>query len=175
MTDTHHPRLSTARPPDPTWTPSKQAIVMFACVVLSLVLVTGLSSQPGFATPVHGHALHGRAVHASAARQNGAVPGRPTHLTAKVQNGDVVLTWRQPAVTATTGTPTDYLVIWQAPPVLPLLAEADTHSTATTYTSVFGSGTYEVAAKNAKGTGPPSKPVTICDTQSRDARVSCDT
>jgi hypothetical protein len=72
----------------------------------------------------------------------------------------VVLRWKAPKVTRSAGAPSDYLVIWQAPPMLPLMAKVNTHSRLTTYTSPFGAGTYEVEAKNAKGTGPASKPVT---------------
>lgn len=93
-----------------------------------------------------------------------AVPGRPTHLTARVRDHQVILRWHAPKVTATTGAPRDYLVIWQAPPMLPLTAEVNTHSTLTSYTSTFGPGTYEVEAKNRSGVGPPSKPVTVTGT-----------
>ena len=58
--------------------------------------------------------------------------------------------------------------IWVAPPVLPLMAEADTHSVLTRYKSIFGPGTYEVEAKNAGGTGPPSSPVVVCTKGSTD-------
>jgi hypothetical protein len=85
----------------------------------------------------------------------------------------VILDWKAPRVTPTAGVPRDYLVLWQAPPMLPLTAEVDTHSTLTSYTSVFGPGTYEVEAKNRSGVGPPSKPVTICGKPSAAASRSC--
>jgi len=101
------------------------------------------------------------------------VPGRPTHLRATVQNHLVILNWQAPKVTRTAGVPKDYLVIWQAPPMLPLTAMVDTHSTHTSYTSAFGPGIYTVVATNASGAGPPSKPVTVCENQSSATSRSC--
>jgi hypothetical protein len=101
------------------------------------------------------------------------VPGRPTHLRATVQNHKVNLNWHAAKVTPTAGVPTDYLVIWQAPPMLPLTASVDTHSIHSSYTSAFGPGTYQVVAKNANGTGTPSKPVTVCENQSSLTSRSC--
>jgi hypothetical protein len=95
-----------------------------------------------------------------------AVPGPPRDLAAIMRNHKVVLTWRAPRVDRKAGAPGDYVVIWQAPPIEPLTAEVDTHSIRTRYTSPFGAGTYEVEAKNAAGTGPPSNPVTVCPGQS---------
>jgi hypothetical protein len=88
-------------------------------------------------------------------------PGAPTHLRATVADGHVTLHWRAPATSPTAGSARDYLVIWMAPPVMPLTALVDTHSPVTDYSSTFGAGTYEVEAKNARGTSPPSAPVTV--------------
>jgi len=111
-------------------------------------------------------AWSGRVVVRSRGPTGDPVPGQPTHVRATVQNHQVILTWQAPKITPTAGVPTDYLVIWQAPPMLPLTARVDTHSTNISYTSTFGPGTYTVAAKNASGTGLPSKPVTVCENQS---------
>jgi hypothetical protein len=115
----------------------------------------------------------GRVVVRAGGTSGDPVPGRPTHLRATVQNHQVTLTWQAPKVTATAGAPTDYLVIWQAPPMLPLTARVDTHSTHLSYTSPFGPGVYTVIAKNASGAGPPSKPVTVCENQSSATAGSC--
>jgi len=88
-------------------------------------------------------------------------PGVPTDLRATVHGDVVVLHWRAPRATVPHGTPSDYLVIWSAPPIEPITALADTHSTATTYRSAFGPGTYQVVAKNAAGLSPPSAPVVV--------------
>jgi hypothetical protein len=103
----------------------------------------------------------GRIVVRSGGATDDHVPGRPTHVRATVQDQQVILTWRAPRVTPTDGVATDYLVTWQAPPMLPLTAEVDTDSAHTSYTSAFGPGTYTVTAKNASGSGPPSQPVTV--------------
>ena len=88
-------------------------------------------------------------------------PLAPTDLTASVSTTGVVLHWRAPRVTAHHGAATDYLVVWTAPPIEPLQAVADTHSSATMYLSHFGSGTYQVVAKDAAGSGPASAPVQV--------------
>ena len=142
---------------------SKIAVVLVSCVSVQALLALGLAPQA--ASAVGGHGL--------SARRGGVVPGQPTHLTARVRNQQVILHWQAPRVTPTAGVPRDYLVIWQAPPMLPLTAEVDTHSRLTSYTSTFGPGTYEVEAKNAKGAGPTSKPVTVCGSQSTTASRSC--
>lgn len=89
-------------------------------------------------------------------------PLAPTHLTATMTaTGTVVLHWKAPRATPRHGFAADYLVIWNAPPIEPLSAIVNTHSTATTYVSPFGPGTYQVEAENAAGTGPPSAPVHV--------------
>jgi hypothetical protein len=89
-------------------------------------------------------------------------PLAPRYLTATITaTGTVVLHWKAPRATPRHGFAADYLVIWNAPPIEPLSAIVDTHSTATTYVSHFGRGTYRVVAKNAAGTGPPSAPVQV--------------
>jgi hypothetical protein len=99
------------------------------------------------------------------AAASGAIPvGRPsapTHLTASVAGNTVTLHWKAPRATATHGYAADYIVVWTAPPIEPLMASVNTHSTATKYMSHFGSGTYQVAAENAAGTGPLSRPVQV--------------
>jgi hypothetical protein len=102
-----------------------------------------------------------------------AVPGPPTDLAATIRNQKVVLTWRAPRVDRKAGAPADYVVIWQAPPLEPLTADVDTHSTRTRYTSPFGPGTYEVEAKNAAGTGLPSKAVTVCSGRPTSSDQGC--
>jgi len=122
------------------------------------VVVAGLLTGNALVASSPGFALGGNPLPTRSAQP---VPGPPTRLEARIRNQKVILTWRAPQVNQNGGVPTDYVVIWQAPPIMPLTAEVDTHSTATRYVSHLGPGTYEVEAKNAQGTGPPSKPVTV--------------
>jgi hypothetical protein len=124
---------------------------LLSCVSVFVVLAIAITAEPGFAVGATG----------ASSRHAVAAPGRPTHLTATRRHQEVILVWHAPAVTTTTGAPTDYLVIWTAPPIMPLAGEADTHSIATRYVSKFGAGSYQVEAENAKGTGPPSNSVTV--------------
>jgi hypothetical protein len=141
---------------------SKITVTLISCVTLATAFALGLTPQTASAFVAQNGSAH-----------HGNIPGQPTHLTARVQDHQVILRWRAPSVTSTSGVVTDYLVIWQAPPLLPLTAEIDTHSTLTSYTSSLGAGTYEVEAKNESGTGPPSKPVTVCANQSTAASGAC--
>jgi hypothetical protein len=136
----------------------------------------GTAKLAAMVTPASGlmmPAWSGRIVVRSGGSTSDPIPGRPTHLRATVQSHQVILTWQAPRVSATVGVPTDYLVIWQAPPMLPLTASVDTHSTHVSYTSAFGPGIYTVVATNATGAGPPSKPVTVCESHSSATSGSC--
>jgi hypothetical protein len=138
----------------------KITLTLISCVILATALGLGPQTASAFVSP-------------SGSAHHGYIPGQPTHLTARVRDHQVILRWRAPSVTSISGVATDYLVIWQAPPNLPLTATVDTHHTLTSYTSKFGAGTYEVEAKNRKGTGPPSKPVTVCENPSTAASGTC--
>jgi hypothetical protein len=141
---------------------SRITVTLFSCVTLAIAFAFGVAQQTASAFVSQGVSAH-----------NGIIPGQPTHLTTLVRDHQMILRWRAPSVTSTSGVATDYLVIWQAPPVLPLTAKIDTHSTLTSYTSNLGAGTYKVEAKNKNGTGPPSKPVTLCGKQSTAASAAC--
>ena len=145
------------------WVLARIAVALVSSVSVSALLALALAPQAASAVAVPGvSAGHGN-----------VVPGPPTHLTATIRNHQVILNWQAPKVTPTAGVSRDYLVIWQAPPMLPLTAEVDTHSTLTDYTSVFGPGTYKVVAKNRTGVGPPSKSVTVCGNESVTAHRTC--
>jgi hypothetical protein len=140
----------------------RTTVALASCVSMSAFVSFGLAPHAASAF-----------VARSGSTGHGDVPGQPTHLKARVQDDHVFLRWRAPGVTTTSGVATDYVVIWDAPPILPLGAVVDTHSTLTRYSSGLGAGTYEVEAKNKNGTGPPSTPVTVCVSQSTGAGDAC--
>ena len=159
---TFHGDSGILRSPSTSRLHSRIAVTLVSCVTLAIVLALGLTPPTASAVISQDGSAH-----------QGNIPGQPTNLTARVRNHEVILRWRAPRITSTAGVAADYLVIWQAPPVLPLTAEVDTHSTVTSFTSNLGAGTYEVEAKNKDGTGPPSIPVNLCEHQSTTANGTC--
>jgi hypothetical protein len=132
----------------------------FAVAVLAAQVVGSAALLAAPAAAHTGHPTGARLAGTATAVPVGR-PGAPTHLRAALLGNVVVLHWDAPRVTSRHGAPSDYLVVWNAPPIEPLTGEADTHSIATHYDAHFGPGTYQVVATNAAGRGPLSLPVVV--------------